>query len=124
LGILCELIIPILLYYDHVHLFLSSFDLSTFITTINGGQGSVFRDQEVLHSNVQLPIEVYRNSVVGMYVDGEPCIAIAGKSSGASVYLLHALTLCEVRSISYKENVWCVCINADWTKLFFGTESG
>ncbi len=85
----------------------------------------MFLDQEVIHFNVQLPIEyVYRNAVAATYVDGEPCVAIAGWGKGAGVYLRHAATLGEVRSLPYKEDVYCVCINATGTKLFFGTESG
>ncbi len=105
---------------------LNRFDRDTFIVTVNNkGQVSVFRDQEVIHSNVQMPMEgVNNNAVVSMYVDGEPCIAIVGWGKGAGVYLRHALTLGEVRSLPYKENVWCVCTNTIGTKLFFGTESG
>ena len=85
----------------------------------------MFRDQEVIHSNVQLPIErIYTFAVVATYLDGEPCIAVGGFGEGAGVYLRHAVTLGEVRSLPYKENVYCVCINATGTKLFFGTKSG
>ncbi len=85
----------------------------------------MFRDQEVIHSNVQLPMQwIYYDAVAATYVDGEPCIAIAGNGKGAGVYLRHAMTLGEVRSLPYKEDVYCVCINATGTKLFFGTESG
>ncbi len=85
----------------------------------------MFRYQEVIRSNVQLPMErVYFNGVAATYVDGEPCIAIAGFGKGAGVYLWHAVTLGEVRSLPYKEGVYCVCINAPGTKLFFGTKSG
>ena len=85
----------------------------------------MFRDQEVIHSNVQLPMQyVDVNAVAATYVEGEPCIAIAGWGKGAGVYLRHAVTLGEVRSLPYKENVYCVCINATGTKLFFGTVSG
>ncbi len=79
----------------------------------------------MIHSNVQLPMEkFFRNAVVATYVDGEPCIAVAGWGKGAGIYLRHAVTLCEVRSLPYKENVFCVSINATGTKLFFGTKSG
>ncbi len=89
------------------------------------GQCSVFRDQDVIHFNVQLPMErVGLNAVAAMYMDGEPCIAIAGWSDGAGVYIRHAVTLSEVRSLPYKEDVWCICFNASGIKLFFGTESG
>ena len=64
------------------------------------------------------------NAVTPMYLDGEPCIAIAGYGEGSGVYIRHAITLGEVRSLPYKENVYCVCINAAGTKLYFGTESG
>ncbi len=88
--------------------------------------------------NVQLPMEVvgfnaftarYADgepciAVAATHVDGEPCIAIAGCGKGAGVYLRHAVTLEEVRSLPYKENVNCVCINTTGTKLFFGTKSG
>ncbi len=57
------------------------------------------------------------NAVAATYVDGEPCIAVAGFGEGAGVYLQHAVTLGEVRSLAYKENVYCVCINAAGTKL-------
>ncbi len=83
------------------------------------------RDQEVLQSNLQLPMErVNSNAVAATYVDDEPCIAIAGHGEGAGVYLRHIVTLGDVRSLPYKESVYCVCINASGTKLFFGTESG
>ncbi len=85
----------------------------------------MFRDQEVIHSNVQLPMEgINFNSVVAIYVDGEPCIGIAGWGKGAGVYLRHAVNLYEVRSLPYKEDVFCLCFNAIGTKLFFGTGSG
>ena len=101
-------------------------DLNTFIITVDqNGQCSVFRDQEVIHSNVQLPMQgVWQNAVAAIYVDGELCIAIAGYGKGAGVYLRHAVTLGEVRSLPYKEDVRCICINATGTKLFFGTQSG
>ncbi len=79
----------------------------------------MFRDLEVIHFKVKLPMElVYLNAVAAMVIDGDPCIVIAG------VYLQHALTLGEVRSLLYRENVYCVCVNATGTKLFFGTKSG
>ncbi len=64
------------------------------------------------------------NVLVATYLDGEPCIAIAGQGEGAGVYLRHAVTLGEVRSLPCKEGVHCVCINATGTKLFFGTQLG
>ena len=67
---------------------------------------------------------VYYNSVAATYVDGEPCIAVAGFGEGAGVYLRHVVTLGEVISLPYKEDVCCVCINATGTKLFFGTQAG
>jgi hypothetical protein len=96
------------------------------MTTINeNGQASVFCDQESIHSNVQLPMEgVFRNSVVATYMDGEPCIIVAGFGNGAGVYLRHAVTLGEVRSLPYKESVFCICIHANATKVFFGSQSG
>jgi hypothetical protein len=85
----------------------------------------VFRDQEVINSNAQLPMEwVDANAVAATYLNGEPCIAFAGWGKGAGVYLRHAVTLGEVRSLLYTGNVWCICINASGTKVFFGTESG
>jgi hypothetical protein len=84
----------------------------------------VFRDQEVIHSNVQLPMERVFSNVVSTYVDGEPCIAVAGYGKGAGVYIRHAVTLGEVRSLSYKGGVYCVDVNINGTKLFFGTQSG
>ena len=68
--------------------------------------------------------EVNGNAVVATYVDGEPCIAIAGCGTGAGIYLRHAVTLVAVRSLPYKEGVFSVRINATRTKLFFGTRSG
>jgi hypothetical protein len=113
----------------HVYLvlyFYCSFDRGTFLAIVNyRGQCSVFRDQEMILSNVQLPMEwITHNAVAATYIDGEPCIAIAGYRKGAGVYLRHAVTLDEVRSLPYKEDVYCVCINATGTKLFFGTKSG
>ena len=108
------------------HHYLNRFDRNTFIVTVNSlGQASVFRDQEAIHSNVQLQMQwVNRNAVAATFLDGEPCIAIAGSGKGAGVYLRHAVTLAEVRSLPYKEDVYCVCIHATGTKLFFGTKSG
>ncbi len=74
---------------------------------------------------MQMPMHrVWYNAVAATYIDGEPCIAIVGQGKRAGVYLRHAVTLGEVRSLPYKEDVWCVCINATGTKLFFGTQSG
>jgi hypothetical protein len=111
-------------FFFHFHR--CSFGRDAFIATVNSnGQCSVFRDQEVIHSNVQLPMEeVHLNGVAAAYVDGEPCIAISDWGEGSGVYLRHAVTLGEVRSLPYKEDVYCVCINATGTKLFFGTELG
>ncbi len=97
-----------------------------FVTTVNrDGQGSVFRDQEFIHSNVELTMHgVNRNGVAATYIDGEPCFAIAGFGKGDGICLRHYATLCEVRSLPYKEHVYCVCVNATGTKLFFGTVSG
>ncbi len=105
---------------------LNSFDRNAFFVTFNrNGQVSVFRNQEVIHSKVQLPMDrIEFNAVAAAYVDGEPCIAIAGRGKGAGVYLRHAVTLGEVRSLPYKEDVYCVCVNAPQTKVFFGTASG
>ncbi len=104
---------------------LNSFDRDTFITTVNCvGQVSVFRDQEVLHSNFR-PVQcVSQNAIVPTRWDGEPCIVIAGYGEGAGVHLRHAVTLARVRTLPYKEGAYCVCINATGTKVFFGTQSG
>ncbi len=67
---------------------------------------------------------VFPNAVVATYKNGEPCIVIAGYGKGAGVYLRHAVTLVEVRSLPYKEGVSCICLNATGTKVFFGTKSG
>ncbi len=120
---LCQFkMLPFCSCYSHDYL--DSFD--PFTVAVNRyGQVSVFRDQEVIHSNVQLPMaRVYVNAVAATYVDGEPCIAVAGQGEGAGVYLRHAVTLGEVKSLPYKESVYCVCVNASGIKLFFGTESG
>ncbi len=108
------------------HYILNSLDPGMFITTINAhGQVSVLSDQEVILSDIQLPMSsVNYNAAQATYVDGEPCIVVAGYNEGAGVYLRQALTLCEVKSLPYKENVYCVCINATGIKVFFGTESG
>ncbi len=75
--------------------------------------------------NEQLPLEgVYNNAVAAICVGGEPCIAIGSHGKGAGIYIRHAMTLGEVRSLPYKEDVDCVCVNSTGTKLFFGTKSG
>jgi hypothetical protein len=118
----------LLLSYKHVlsyciiytHHCIYSFARDAFVTTVNvKGQVSVFRDREVIHSKVQLLMEQVTGAV-GAYVDGEPCIAVAGDG----VYLLHAVTLGQVRSLPYDGDVTCVCINDTGTKLFFGAEFG
>ncbi len=117
--------LPFCRYYFHNY-YIFSFDRSIFIATVNDkGQCSVVRDQEMIHSNVQLPMQwVNVNAVAATYLDGEPCIVIAGWGKGAGVYLRHAVTLGEVKSRPYKEDVTCVCISPTGNKLFFGTESG
>ncbi len=85
----------------------------------------MFRDQEVIHANVQLLMEhSSTNAVAAIYLDCEPCIAIAGYGERAGVHLRHAVTLGVVKSLMYKEDVYCVCVNTTGTKIFFGTESG
>ena len=103
-----------------------SFTRDTLVVTVSfDAQCSVFRDQEVIHSNVQLPMEdKYFNAVAAAYVDGEPCIVIPGHEESAGVCFRHAVTLGEVKSLPYKEDVHCVCMGATGTKLFFGTHSG
>ncbi len=84
----------------------------------------MFRHQEVIHSNVQLPVQwLEPNDVFATYLDGEPCIVVAGWGKGSGVYLRHAVTLSELRSLQYKEFVCCVCVHATG-RVFFGTESG
>jgi hypothetical protein len=111
-------------YYSHHSL--NSFDCNSFVTTVDRkGRGSVFRDQELIHSNIQLPMAVVDSGAVApTFLDGEPCIAIAGWGKGAGVYIRHAVTLAELRSLPYKEDVHCLCIDITGTKLFFGTKSG
>jgi hypothetical protein len=48
------------------------------------GQAFVFRGQEVIHANLQLPLEGV-DSAAAMYMDDEPCIVIAGKGKRAGV---------------------------------------
>ncbi len=85
----------------------------------------MYRDQDVIQPYVQLPMEsVLINAVAATYLDGEPCIVVAGWGYGAGVYLRHAVSLCEVRSLpTSKDDVTCVC-NVIGTKLLFGTKSG
>ena len=79
----------------------------------------------MIHRNVQLSMEkVYSNAVVATDMDGEPCIAIAGHGKSSGAYIWHAVTLHEVKSLPYKEDVFCVCANVTGTKLFFGSRSG
>jgi hypothetical protein len=115
--------LPLCNYFLH---YLNSFAFGAFVTTVNEkGLVSVFRDQEVIRSNVQLPMRnVNVFAVAATYMDGEPCMAVAGWGIRAGVSLRHAVTLGEVRLSPYKEDVRCVCINATGTKLFFGTETG
>ncbi len=92
----------------------------------------MFRDQEVIHSDVKLSKVIHSDvqlstevgNVVATYVDGEPCIVIAGNKKGAGVYLQHVVTLEVSRYLPCKELVTCVCINATGTKAFFGIVSG
>ncbi len=77
----------------------------------------------MIHANLQLPLEGV-DSAAATYMDDEPCIVIAGKGKRAGVYLRYAVTLGELRSLPYKEDVNCVCMNATRTKLYFGTQSG
>ena len=121
---LCLIMLPFLSCSSHYYF--NSFDRDTFTTIVDRfGRCSVFRDQEVIHANVQLSMQkVDFNAVVAFFVDGEPFIAIAGYGKGAGVELRHALTLGVVTSLPYKKGVYCVCINAISTKVFFGTKSG
>jgi hypothetical protein len=103
-----------------------SFACDFYITIVDrDGRGSVFRDQCVLQDNVLLPMEsIHFNAVMQTYLDGEPHIVIAAYGKRSGVYLLHAMTLGEVRSLPFKRDVSCVCIDVTGTKAFFGTESG
>ncbi len=103
---------------------MNTLDSSSFVVIVAAnGQCSVLRDQEIIYNNVQLPMEQVEDAVT-TYVDAEPCVIIAAGGKAAGVYLLHAVALIKVRSLPYKEDVNCVCVNTTATKIFFGTMSG
>ncbi len=80
----------------------------------------MLRDQEVMHFNVQLPMEKVfdKIAIAALYLDGDPCIVIGGWGKGAGVYILHAVTVETLSSLPYKQCVFCVCIDTT------GTQSG
>jgi hypothetical protein len=61
---------------------------------------------------------------VQLYLDGKPCIAIAGYGKGSGVYVHHAVTLDQLRSLPYKESVYCLCVDTARAEVFFGTQLG
>jgi hypothetical protein len=90
------------------------------------GRASVLRDQEIILHKVKLPMTyVYSNSCVALImIDGEPCAVIGGRGTGSGVYIRRAITLEEVKTLPYEDFVYSVCVNAQGTKVYFGTESG
>jgi hypothetical protein len=95
------------------------------MTVSHTGQCSVFRDQEAIHFNVQLPVKgVSTSAIAVMSLDGEPCVVLGSYGNGSGVYILHAVTLELLHSLPYKKYVECICIDATGDKVFFGTESG
>ncbi len=70
------------------------------MATINEyGQCSVVRDQEVIQANVQLSVGSLSclQSCAPLYLDGQPCIAVCGHGDRSGVFILHAVTLYELR---------------------------
>ncbi len=67
---------------------------------------------------------MWPGAVAAIHFYEEPCIVISSCGKGAGVYLQHAMTLVQLRSLSVLEGVMCICVNALGTKLLFGTHSG
>ena len=57
-------------------------------------------------------------------VDGVPCVVVATCGKGRGVYIHHALSGQLMRSLPFRKDVPCVCINRSGTLVVFGTESG
>ena len=59
-------------------------------------------------------------------VGGVPCVVTAtcGEGKGSGVYIHHAMNGRLMRSLPFRENVYCVCIDRSGTCVVFGTESG
>jgi hypothetical protein len=87
----------------------------------------VFNLQDMLKYQVQLPFECDSFQLLAaMSIDGEPCVLLEtlGKGGQTGVYILHALTLEVMHSITYKEEVMEFHINFTGTKVFFATHLG
>ena len=57
-------------------------------------------------------------------VDGVPCVLAGTCGVGSGVYIHHALSGKLIRSLPFREDVLCVCIDRSGTLVVFGTESG
>jgi hypothetical protein len=128
----CNLLSSFYLGIKCIVTFICSPHLGLFITMVNEcGQGSVLRDFDMIHSDVQLlPLSkdlytIHENAIVSALIDGEPCFVIGGSDHGFVVGIWHAVTLERVRILPWgKEKVNSVCTNAAGTKVYFGTSSG
>ena len=86
---------------------------------------------EIHHGNVRVTRqqlagqEVFTGNVLARgTVDSVPCVVAATWGKGSGLYIHHAFTGQLIRSLPFREDVWCVCIDRSGTLVVFGTKSG
>ena len=115
------------------------------ISVVCSGENAVFRFDEdvyVVSASTYAMLEIHhgdvlvtRQQLVGQgvdcghvlafgSVDGIPCVVAATYGEGSGVYIHHALTGELMRSLPFRDDVRCVCIDRSGTKVVFGTQSG
>ena len=57
-------------------------------------------------------------------VDGVPCVVVSTLGEDGGVYIHHAFSGQLMRSLPFREDVRCVCIDRSGTLVAFGTDSG
>ena len=55
---------------------------------------------------------------------GVPCVVVATNRKGGGVYIHHAFSGQLMRSLPFRDDVRCVCVDLNGTRVVFGTRSG
>ena len=98
-----------------------------FVTLITrGGKYSVIRGADVVHQGMQLEVTSLGsgNSVASAYIDGQPCLIVAGSKGCDCVLIFHAISLETVHKLQLGEPIYSVSINHSSNDVFYGSASG